>query len=272
MDYRTLPNGDRIAVLGLGTWRVGGGMSAEHTNDRQEIAGIRAAVELGYTHIDTAEIYGGGHAEELVRLGIQGVARDRLFITSKVWSANLGYGDTLQALEGSLQRLNTTYLDMYLIHWPNERIPLEETFRALNELVARGKVRHLGVSNFDVAQMEQAMALSSTPLVTNQVHYSLLHREPENNGVLRFCLDNHILLTAYRPLERGEVLAHPVVREIAVEHGATPAQVALRWLIDKAGVIAIAKAVSRSHLEDNLASLALQLSEVDVARLDALAR
>ena len=272
MKFETLPNGDPIPALGLGTWQVGGGMSADHTNDQQEIEGIRTAVELGYTHIDTAEIYGGGHAEELVRLAIDGFDRTGLFITSKVWSANLGYRDTLQALEGSLRRLDTPYLDMYLIHWPNQRIPLEETFRALNELVEQGKVRHVGVSNFDREQLATAVALSHTPLATNQVHYSVLFREPEQNGVLRFCQDNNILLTAYRPLERGEVLKNPVVREIAGKHGVTPAQVALKWLVDKPKVITIVKAVSRAHLEDNIASLTLDLSEDDVARLNGLAR
>ena len=272
MEFKTLPGGDRIPVLGLGTWQVGGGMSADHANDKQEIEGIRTAVELGYRHIDTAEIYGGGHAEELVRLGINGFSRTNLFITSKVWSANLGYRATLQALEGSLRRLDMPYLDMYLIHWPNHKIPLEETFAALNELVEQGKVRHVGVSNFDKEQLAQAMTLSKTPLSTNQVHYSLLYREPEQNGVLRFCRDNNILLTAYRPLERGAVLAHSVVREIAGKHGVTPAQVALKWLIDKPNVITIAKAVSESHLKDNMAALSVQFSEEDVARLDSLAQ
>ena len=272
MEYKTLPNGDRIPVLGLGTWRVGGGMSADHANDKQEVESIRTAVELGYTHIDTAEIYGSGHAEELVRLGIKGFDRANLFITSKVWSANLGFRATLQALEGSLRRLDTPYLDMYLIHWPNQRIPLEETFDALNELVQKGKVRHVGVSNFHTEQMAKAIALSQTPLATNQVHYSLLAREPEQDGVLRSCQDNHVLLTAYRPLERGAVLEHPVVREIAGRHGVTPAQVALKWLIDKPNVITIAKAVSESRLKDNMAALSVQFSEEDVARLDSLAQ
>jgi diketogulonate reductase-like aldo/keto reductase len=269
--FETLHNGDRIPVLGLGTWRVGGDMTSDTSQDERDTAGIRAAMQLGYTHIDTAEIYGGGHAEELVRKGIEGVDRQELFITSKVWSTNLGYEETLSSLEGSLRRLGLTYLDMYLIHWPNPGIPLEETFRALNELVERGKVRHVGVSNFDVSQMKSAQSLSSTPLTTNQVHYSLLTRDPETNGVLRFCQENDILLTAYRPLEKGEAVSHPVVREVAENRGMTPAQVALKWLIDKPKVIVIPKAVSLEHIQDNLGALEVELTPEDVSRLDRIA-
>ena len=271
MIFETLYNGDQIPVLGLGTWRIGGGTTADYSQDERDLAGIQAAMEAGYTHIDTAESYSGGHAEELVREGIRGVDREKLFITSKVWSSNLRYRDTLDALEGSLRRLDLSYLDMYLIHWPNPGVPLEETFKALNELVEQGKVRHLGVSNFDVAQLKQAKALSNTPLATNQVHYSLLNREPEGNGILRFCQENDILLTAYRPLEKGEAVRHSVVRKIAYEHGVTPAQVALKWLIDKPKVIAIPKAVNKEHIEDNIGAIGIELTAEDVARLDRLA-
>ncbi len=270
MKFEKLHDGGMIPVLGLGTWRMGGDMTPSHVHDRRELEGIKTALELGYTHIDTAEIYGSGHAEELIGQAIRGADRSRLFLTSKVWSANLHYEGVLRALEGSLRRLGTSYLDMYLIHWPNPGIPLEETFRALNELVEQGKVRYIGVSNFDLEQLKRAKALARVPLATNQVHYSLLHREPEKNGVLRFCQDNDILLTAYRPLEKGEVLDHPVVREIARQRQATPAQVAIKWLINQPKVIAIPKAVSRQHLEENLGALSVELTAEDLARLDAL--
>ena len=271
MKFERLHNGDLIPVLGLGTWRIGGDMARSHAQDQRELEGIKAALDLGYTHIDTAEMYGAGHAEELIREAIRGVDRSRLFITSKVWSSNLRYRDVLKALEDSLKRLDTSYLDMYLIHWPNSSVPLEDTFRALNELVEREKVRHIGVSNFDLEELQRAKALAQVPLATNQVHYSLLTREPEKNGVLRFCQENDILLTAYKPLEKGEVVGHPVVREIAQKRGAAPAQVALKWLIDKPKVITIPKAVSRQHLEENFAALNVELTAEDVARLDALA-
>lgn len=270
MKFEKLHDGGMIPVLGLGTWRMGGDMTPSYAHDRRELEGIKTALELGYTHIDTAEIYGSGHAEELIGQAIRGGDRSRLFLTSKVWSANLRYQDVLQALEGSLRRLGVSYLDMYLIHWPNPSIPLEDTFRALNELVAQGKVRYIGVSNFDLEQLKQAKALAQVPLATNQVHYSLLHREPERNDLLSYCQDNGILLTAYRPLEKGEVIDHPVVREIAHQRQATPAQVAIKWLIDKPKVITIPKAVSRQHLEENLGALSVELTAADLARLDAV--
>jgi diketogulonate reductase-like aldo/keto reductase len=270
MQFEKLHNGDLIPKLGLGTWRMGGDMARSHTHDLREAEGIRVAVKLGYTHIDTAEMYGAGHAEELICEAVRQTDRERLFITSKVWSSNLHYQDVLKALEGSLKRLGTSYLDMYLIHWPNPIIPLEDTFRALNELVARGKVRHIGVANFDLEQLERAKELATVPLATDQVHYSLLAREPETNGVLRFCEANGILLTAYKPLEKGTVTGHPVVVEIARKYGVAPAQVALKWLIDKPGVITIPKAVSGQHLEENLGALNVELVGEDTARLDAL--
>ncbi len=181
---KALLGGGDIPTIGLGTWRVGGNMHPDTSRDRETVAVIRAAIEMGYRHIDTAEMYGGGHAEELVGKAMRGFDRQELFITSKVLPAHLKYRDTLRACRASLERLGSDYLDLYLIHWPNPGIPLEETFRALNELVASGQVRRLGVSNFNLSRLRQAVELSETPLVTDQIPYSLGEREYAANGVL----------------------------------------------------------------------------------------
>lgn len=268
MIYETLYNGDRIPVLGQGTWGFGGGMVADYSRDDLARNAIRAAIELGYTHIDTAEMYGAGHTEELIGQVIRDYPRQELFITSKVWHITMNYSDTLQALEGSLKRLATPYLDLYLIHRPNRDIPLEETFRALNELVDQGKVRHLGVSNFNLAQLERARSLSASPLVTNQVPYNLHNRVYQKNGVLEYCQANGILLTAYSPIDRGHLLRDATILRIAQEIDATPAQVALKWLLHQPRVIALPMSSQVEHLQENLGALDLELSEEQLRALD----
>lgn len=268
MRYRSLPGGGQIPVIGLGTWNVGGGSSPDYSQDEKALRGLRAALEMGYTHIDTAEMYADGHTEELVGQAIKDYNRTDLFITSKVWPRNLAYQAVLKACEGSLERLHTDYLDLYLIHWFSDGIPLEDTFRALNELVRRGLVRHLGVSNFNLNQLEQARHLSETPLVTNQVPYSLYHRQYARNGVLAACQQAGVIMTAYTPLEKGRVLEDPLVRAIAEQAGASPVQVALAWLLNQPGVIAIPMSMNPLHLEQNLIAADLELSSEAMQKLN----
>lgn len=270
MQYEKLLDGNQIPVLGLGTWRMGGSMDPEYDQDDFFVQQIKRSIDMGYTHIDTAEAYGGNHTEELVGQAIQDTPRENLFITTKVWRTNLHYNDVHRALEGSLKRLQTDYVDLYLIHWPNPDIPLSETFRALNELQANGKVRYLGVSNFDVPLLKEAMSLANTPIVNNQVKYNLNHREPEQNGVLEFCRQQGITLTAWSPL-KDDVLSHSTVKAVAAEAGGSVGQVALHWLMRQPAVITIPKASSTAHLQDNLAAVDLTLSDEAIARLNAIA-
>ncbi len=270
MRYQSLPGGGRIPVIGLGTWKMGGGSSPDYSQDDKALRGLRAALDMGYTHIDTAEMYADGHTEELVGQALKDYNRSELFITSKVWSSNLAYGAVLGACQGSLERLQTDYLDLYLIHWPNGGIPLEDTFRALNELVHKGLVKHLGVSNFNLEQLGQARRLSETPLATNQVPYSLYNRRYADNGVLAACQEAGEIVTAYTPIEKGRVLGDTVVSAIAEEIGASPAQVALAWLLNQPGVIAIPMSMNPRHLEQNLKAADLELESAAMARLNSL--
>ena len=270
MNYKTLYNGEKIPVIGQGTWGLGGGMTRDDSLDEMALQAIRNAIELGYTHIDTAEMYGRGHAEELVGQVIGDFKREELFITSKVWKITMYYKNTLRALESSLMRLGTDYLDLYLIHRPNREIPLDETFRALNQLVEQGKVKYLGVSNFNLEQLKRAQALSASPLVTNQVPYNLHKRTYVDNGVLEYCQENNILLTAYSPIDRGYLLEDPTVKEIAGKYAARPSQVALNWLILQPKVIALPMSTKRGHLQENLGALDLELSQEDIQKLDQI--
>ena len=267
METLTLNDGGRLPVLGLGTWQMGGGRSRDYSRDDEMVAIIRDAIAMGYTHIDTAEMYGVGHCEELVGRAMQEFAREEIFLTTKVLADNLRYDDLLRALDRSLEHLQTEYADMYLIHWPNPNVPLEETFRALNRVAADGRVKRIGVSNFDVPLLREAQELCETPVVTNQVRYNLYSREPEENGLLRYCQENNVVLTAYCPLKDG-VMQDGTVQAVARKHGATAAHVAIRWLTRQQQVVTIPMSTNRDHLRQNIEALTLALDDEDVQRLN----
>jgi diketogulonate reductase-like aldo/keto reductase len=270
MEYKQLVTGEEIPVLGLGTWRIGGSLHPDYSQDSQGVHILQTAIQLGYTHIDTAEIYADGHTEELIGRAARSLSRESLYIATKIWHTNLGYSAVHRSVEGSLKRLNMDYVDLCLIHYPDSATPLAETFDALNELVSQGKIRHIGVSNFNLEGMIKAQALSSSPIVTNQVPYNLYNHAYVKNGVLAYCQEQGILLTAYSPFDRGAVLNDPEVRRIASEHGKTPAQVALAWLIRQPGVITIPMSGDPSHLKSNLDALGILFSRQDIVSLENL--
>jgi len=272
MKYETL-NGTRIAKIGFGTWKIGGGSYANPSQDARSLAALRSALELGYTHFDTAEIYASGHSEELLGQAIResGIPRETLFIASKVDPSNLRYKDVLEACTKSLRRLGMGYLDLYLIHWPSRSIPLQETFRALNQLVREERVRHVGVSNFDVRLLEQAQAEAETAILTDQVPYSQADRSYVRNGVLEYCQRNHILLTAYSPVEKGRLRSKPTLRAIADAHDATAYQIALAWLVSQPRVITIPMSLDPQHQAENLAPAEIELTKDEIEQLNGLA-
>lgn len=271
MKYVSLQNGEKLPVIGLGTWNMGGGMRPNHSRDELALSAIKYALALGYTHIDTAEMYAAGHTEELVGQAIRDKKRDELFITTKVQPPNLSYRNVLRALDGSLMRLGVSYVDLYLIHWPSGSIPLEETFKALNQSVKAGKIRHLGVSNFNLRLLQNAESLSDTPIVTNQVPYSIYTRQYQRNGVLEYCQQNGIVLTAYSPVEEGRLKSHSLLSRIAEAHTATPFQIALAWLVQQPQVITIPMSQNPEHLADNLAAAELLLTSDEMEAINQLA-
>jgi diketogulonate reductase-like aldo/keto reductase len=264
MKYEELHDGRKVPVIGMGTARIGSGDAEKYE------AAVRAALDMGYTHIDTAEVYGDGLSETVIGRVIQDRDRASLFITSKVSKSHLRREQVLKAIEGSLERLGTDYLDLYLIHAPDPAVPLEETMEAMNQLVETGKTRYIGVSNFSVEQMEEAYRLTSSIVATNQVHYSLLHRAPEQNGVLQYCQEKDVLLTAYSPLEVGKLANHDEVQEMAQRLGTTAPTLALAWLIQKPKVIAIPLSTSEEHLREDMRAVELELSAQDIETLDKM--
>ena len=267
MDDIKLKDGGSLPAIGLGTWNMGGRRSADSSRDTEMVKLMQDALGMGYRHIDTAEMYGAGHAEQLVGQAIAGRDRDGIFLATKVWHTNLRRQNLLQALDCSLRRLQVEFVDLYLIHWPNDAVPLEETFEALNHAVASGKVARVGVSNFDLPLLQKAQELCETSIATNQVRFNINTRDPESSGLLRYCQQHQIAVTAYCPL-KDEVLSLPSVQAVARKHDVTSAQVALNWLVRKPWVAAIPMSTNRVHLRQNLDAGLVELSEEDLIHLD----
>jgi diketogulonate reductase-like aldo/keto reductase len=272
MKYETL-NGTTIPKIGFGTWSIGGGTSPDRSKDARSLVALHSALEVGYRHFDTAEMYASGHSEELLGQAVRksDIPREELFITSKVSASHLRYDDVLRSCENSLHRLKMEYLDLYLIHWPLNSIPLGETFRALNQLVGEGRVRHVGVSNFDVRLLKQAQAESESPIFTDQVPYSLADRSYVLNGVLEYCRRNNILLTAYSPIDEGRLRASPALQTIANAHHATIYQVVLAWLTSQPSVITIPMSFNPEHIAENFVAADVELTADEIRQLDQLA-
>lgn len=260
----TLPSGEAIPSLGMGTW-----MMAENPSLRAaEIAALREGLDLGLSLIDTAEMYGSGAAESLVGEAVRG-RRDEVFLVSKVLPSNASAAGTVRACEASLRRLGTDRLDLYLLHWRGG-VPLSQTVEAFAELVSSGKIRHWGVSNFDLADMRELVALPNGGqgfCQTNQILYNLSRRGPEHD-LLPWHASAGMPIMAYSPVEQGRLLGSPVLASVAARHGATPAQVALAWVLRLPHVTAIPKAGSAAHVRENAAALSLRLSSADLAELD----
>jgi diketogulonate reductase-like aldo/keto reductase len=257
-----LPGGERVPALGQGTWHMG--------DDRRrvaaETASLRLGIELGMTLIDTAEMYGSGRAEEIVREAMSG-RRDELFIVSKVLPYNASHAGTVTACERSLKRLGTDRIDLYLLHWRGS-VPLTETLEGFRRLERDGKIRHHGVSNFDRRDIEEWTALAGGDSVAaDQVLYNLTTRGVEWD-LVPWCRERGVAIMAYTPLGHGRVLADPALAEIARRHAATPAQVALAWLLWQDGTIVIPKAARPEHVRENRGAADIVLSAEDLAAID----
>jgi len=270
VEYRELVEGIKIPVLGLGTWQIGGGMIADSSRDEEEVAALRTGIELGMTHIDTAENYAAGHCEELVGEAIKPYKREDLFITTKVWPNHLRRDDLLASMKGSLSRLDLEYVDLYLIHWPNPSVPLRETMGALEECAEEGHTRFIGLSNFSAPLMEEAKSyLLEHRLVADQVEYNLIDQHPKGE-LLPYCQKNDVMLIAYTPLARGSLarLRNNIeLDEVAEKYGKTPGQVALNWLIFQDKVVAIPKASKIEHLKENVGAVGWKLRKEDFEKL-----
>ncbi len=251
-------NGGNIPAIGLGTWTLTGEAATRL---------VAEAIRSGYRHVDTATMYDN---EEAVGAGLRasGVPRDEIFLTTKVWPSDIADGDLQRSVEASLKRLQVDRLDLALIHWPSGTIPLADSIRALNEVKDRGLARHIGVSNFTVALLDEAVALSRHPLACNQIEY---HPFLNQDRVLAACRGHGMAVVSYCPLARGaELFPEPAVTAAAERHGRTPAQIVLRWQVQQEGVVAIPRSSNAERIAQNLRVFDFVLEAGEMAALDAL--
>ena len=250
-------NGAAIPVIGLGTWELRGEECAEL---------VATALQGGYTHVDTAQMY---QNEDAVGKGIKasGISRDKLFVTTKVWPDNFSRDDFARAVDERLDLLDCGPVDLLLLHWPSRTVPMAETIAALNKAKQSGLCRHIGISNFTVSQVDEAVALSDEPLVCNQIEF---HPLINQDKVRAACSRHGLAVTAYCPIARNRVADEPVVKRIATKHNATPAQVALAWLAGLGDVISIPRSSKPVRLKDNLKALDIALSQQEMEEIGGL--
>src|SRR5438552_4847245 len=271
MKTVALPDGERVPALGQGTWRMGENENAH----ADEVAALRLGIDLGMTLIDTAEMYGDGGAEKVVADAIEG-QRDRVFVVTKVYPHNASRAKLPKACERSLKRLRIDIVDLYLLHWRGD-VPLAETVETFEKLRSAGKIRRWGVSNFDVDDMKELLAIENgSACAANQVLYNLQQRQIESS-LLPFHRTSNlkrqrsalIPIMAYSPVGHGRgLLENATLKKIAKRHDATPAQIALAWVLREPDVIAIPKASNKKHVRDNARSIDIELTKVDLADLD----
>ena len=259
LQARRTAQGVDVPILGLGTVDLKG---------EAGVALIGAAISCGYRHIDTARKY-GTEPEVGAAVRASGLPREDFFIATKVPPDLLAHDDVLRSAEHSLRQLDLSYIDMLMIHWPKRGVPLAETLSAFAELKQRGVIRHIGVANFPIALLEEAIQACPEPILTNQVEF---HPYLDQRKVLEACRRLGVLLTAYSPIGRGVVLKDPVVVEIARNRGKTPAQVTLRWVIQQEGIIAIPRTGSPERLAENAAIFDFALTEAEMAEIGSLYR
>jgi 2,5-diketo-D-gluconate reductase B len=252
------PHGVRIPALGLGTFRLDG-----RTAGRM----VGYALALGYRHIDTAQMY-GNEAEVGAAVAASGVARDEIWLTTKIWPDNFRAGDLLRAAEQSVRRLRTEP-DLLLLHWPNPDVPRAETIAALNQAQQRGLTRHIGISNSPAALIRESVAASEAPLLVDQVEY---HPYLSQRAVLEELRSHGMALTAYSPVAQGKVFSDPTLARIGAAYGKNPGQVALRWLLQQDGVSAIPRSSREAHARANFEIFDFELSAAEMAEISALAR
>jgi diketogulonate reductase-like aldo/keto reductase len=262
MRQVALRNGTRVPALGLGTWKMG-----EDVRQRaQEVRALQTGIDLGATLIDTAEMYASGRAEEVVAAAIKG-RRDRVYLVSKVLPQNASRAGTVKACDASLKRLKTDRLDLYLLHWRGQ-VPFAETMAGFDDLMQAGKIQGFGVSNLDLKELAEWLAVSrADKTLANQVQYSLDQRGIDFD-LLPWCLDRGIALMAYCPLAQGDIPAKPVLKRVADRHGATPAQIMLAWVLRHEHVIAIPKSSQPERVRENVKAADIILSAEDLMDLD----
>jgi 2,5-diketo-D-gluconate reductase B len=276
----TTKNGDILHPIGIGTWNISSrindslpegrfrNVEAVRGNEQEEIDGLRYSIERGQNHLDCAELYGAFYTDEVVGRALEAssVERKNLFIADKLWKHSSAPNAARPTVEQMLSKLRTDYLDLLYIHAAWTDVNWRDAIPQIDDLIDEGIVRSFGVSNFTVDEMIQAQAIARHPISVNQMHFSCLHRDEVDEEFRSFCKEHDIAIVAYRPTERGQALVHPVLIDIATAHGATPAQIALAWLMQM-GTLPITKTIQKAHIDENLGALQITLSEHDLEKI-----
>lgn len=269
MEYKKIGS-IKIPVLGLGTWEIGGRFEADFSKKQNWVNAVKEAIEMGFTHIDTSEIYGNGLTEEIVGKAINSFDREKIFITSKLWHTHLNYDDAIRSLNNSLKRLRTEYVDLYLVHKPGRDMNLKGAMMAFEYMHEQKLIRNIGLSNFGMQQfLEAKKYLTKSKIAALQNEYNLLSRD---ENALDLCNKHDMIFIAYRPLMRGK-LAKPGIKlldNLAKKYNKTQAQIALNWLVAKPKIVAIPKASTKEHLIDNLGAIAWKMEKMDYEALDKM--
>ena len=266
--------------IGIGTFLMGGGFhretarnTADYSNDDKYISAIKYSLEKGQNHIDTALSYSDGHCDEIVGKAIKGLTREKIFLADKLSKGHMLKNAVLPCIHKSLRVLGVDYIDLYYVHDPNVPEKMEGYIEGINDAIDLGLVKYIGVSNFNLEQLKQAITISKHPIVANQIEFNLIDRTQAAPELLNFCKKNNIIVVAYRPLQNKlyfDGLNHPLIVEIAQKYNKSVSQIGLNWLVKHKQVIAIPKAVEKKHIDENLASLDFEISTEDLNSLDAL--
>lgn len=273
-------SGKPLFPIGIGTWNVSGSFNSDPSakykgaepvkgNEEEEIEALRYSFSKGQNHIDCAELYGAFYTDEVVGRAIQGQKREDIFIADKLWKTSVDKGLVRPTVNKMLEKLGTGYLDLLYIHAPWEGVPWEDAIPQIDELIDEGIVLNFGVSNFTIKQMEQAQAQTKHGITANQMNYNVLYKDEVSQQFLDYCKENAIELVAYQPVKRQEVLVNEIIQGIAKAHHATPAQIALAWLLHK-GTLPIPKAIHKQHIDENVAAIVLRLSDEEIDELNKL--
>jgi len=279
MNTLTTKSNETLNPIGIGTWNIASkwtagrlheqyhGTDPVRGNEAQEIEAIQYSIAKGQNHIDCAELYGAFYTDEVVGRAIAGLPREDLYIADKLWKTSLAPGKVRPIVQQMLQKLGTDYIDLLYIH--NSFPGWQEAVSQIDALIDEGIVRHFGVSNFTVAQMQEAQGLAKHPIMANQMNYNVLYKDEVDQAFRDFCKQHDIQIVAYQPVKRQEVLADKTVQKIAAAHDATPAQVALAWLLQM-GTLPIPKAVQKAHIDENVGAVDLTLSDGEMQQLTDL--
>lgn len=272
-------SGKQLFPIGIGTWNIGGiwnpndptakykGAEPAYDNEANEVEAIRYSIAKGQNHIDCAELYGAFHTDEVVGKAIAGLEREDLFIADKLWKTSVGKGLVRPTVEKMLEKLGTDYLDMLYIHAPWAEVDWQAAIPQIDELIEEGVVRYFGVSNFAVADMEEAQKIAKHPITANQMNYNVLYKDEIDKAFQDYCLENNIQIIAYQPVKRKEVLTNKTIQDIAKAHGVSAAQIALAWLLAR-NALPIPKAITKSHIDENVASVDIELGEKELELLE----